>query len=81
MAELERFRGIRVGARLFVVLGAFSFVLWFLVAVFNEKKTGSTTEQLVASTEASMRLRTEVRSWFRKTFPESAARASEKFGF
>ena len=56
-------------------------MLWFLVAVFNEKKTGSTTEQLVASTEASMRLRTEVRSWFRKTFPESAARASEKFGF
>lgn len=81
MAERKSFRGILLGARLIAVLGALSFVLWFMIAVFNEKKGGATTEQLETNTETSMRLRTEVRSWFRKTFPESAARASEKFGF
>ncbi len=65
----------------FLVIAALGFVFWFLIAVYKEKKKGATTEQILASTEYSMQLRTEVREWFRKTFPESAARASEKFGF
>lgn len=81
MTVRDKFWGILLVARWIIVLGALSFVLWFLIAVFNEKKAGKMTEQLVTNTETSMRLRTEVRSWFRKTFPESAARASEKFGF
>ena len=60
----------------FLVIAALGFVFWFLIAVYKEKKKGATTEQILASTEYSMQLRTEVREWFRKTFPESAARAS-----
>lgn len=64
-----------------LVVGSLAFVFWFLVAVLKEKQDGATTDQLVTNSETSLRLRSQVRQWFRKTFPESAARSDEKFGF
>ncbi|MCZ6674945.1 MAG: hypothetical protein O7C75_18600, partial [Verrucomicrobia bacterium] len=64
-----------------LIVSSLVFVLWFFFAVFQEKNGGATTERIGGSGETSKRLRTEVRTWLRKTFPVSAARAAEQFGF
>jgi len=81
MSPSEKARTIKRRVKPFLVIGSLVFVLWFLIAVFKEKQGGATSDDLVANSETSMRLRSEVRNWFRKTFPESAARADQKFGF
>ena len=55
--------------------------MWFFYAVYSERNNGNSTERIGNSADDSKRLRTEVRTWFKKTFPESAARADERFGF
>ena len=62
------------------VLGALVFSGWFCYAVFVERNGGNSTERIGNSANDSKRLRTEVRTWFRKTFPESAARADARYG-
>ena len=64
-----------------LVLFACGFSLWFFYAVYAERNDGKRTERIGNSADDSKRLRTEVRTWFKKTFPESAARADERFGF
>ena len=65
------------------VLVALSLVIvsWFFYSVYHARNNGANSERISSSQLASKQLRTEVRTWFRKTFPESAARADEQFGF
>ena len=67
--------------RLVLVALAIGFTAWFFFAVYTERNGGESTDRIGNSADDSKRLRTEVRSWFRKTFPESAARADERYGF
>ena len=63
-----------------VVAGSLVFALWFFYAVYEQRNGGAETESIGKSAETSKQLRSEVRHWFRKTFPEAAARADERFG-
>lgn len=67
--------------RLVLVILACGFTLWFFYAVYSERNGGGSTDRIGNTADDSKRLRTEVRTWFRKTFPESAARADERYGF
>jgi pimeloyl-ACP methyl ester carboxylesterase len=63
-----------------VVILSLGFSAWFFYAVYTERTSGTSADRIDNSAEASKRLRTEVRSWFRNTFPESAARADAQYG-
>jgi pimeloyl-ACP methyl ester carboxylesterase len=63
-----------------LVVASLAFCSWFFYSVYEQRNGGSSTEDIGISGENSKRLRTEVRSWFRQTFPASAARADENFG-
>jgi len=72
---------LRKWFRPILALFALGFSVWFFYSVYVERNGGNDTERIGNSADDSKRLRTEVRTWFRKTFPESAARADEQFGF
>ena len=80
-ASRGKIRGVGKWGRPVLVLASLVFSLWFFFAVYEEWNAKTPVEGSGVSAESSKRLRTEVRSWFRKTFPDSAARAASKFGF
>ncbi|MCB1122696.1 MAG: alpha/beta fold hydrolase [Verrucomicrobiae bacterium] len=53
---------------------------WFFYAIYAERNQGATTDRIGGSAEISTRLREDARDWFRRHFPESAARAAENYG-
>ena len=81
MPPSEKARTIKRWVKPIFVVGSLAFVLWFLIAVLKEKQNDATTNQLMTNAETSLLVRSQIRNWFRKTFPESAARADDKFGF
>ena len=76
----DKIRVIKKWTKPVLILGALGFSLWFFYAVYSERNDGNSTDRIGNSSDTSKELRTEVRSWFRKTFPKSAARASGKYG-
>ncbi len=79
-SESVKMSPFRKWLRPILALFALVFTAWFFYAVYLERNGGNKTERIGNSADDSKRLRTEVRTWFRKTFPESAARADERFG-
>ena len=64
-----------------LVLAAVCFSVWFFFQVQSEHKNEGADLGIGQSAESSKRIRGEVRNWFRKAFPNSAARGDERFGF